>query len=202
MRTTQEPDALGLRRIREHLHTLTLARLHIVFLSLFKPDILGEVREIHVAIRRVEAFLPRRQGHFSDGSFAPDEKRGALTGRTIRSGFPCAPPAPSPLVALRIISLACLRLAPLSVPIWPSWISARLNGWNVGEGGMVDINATPRKVKGRARVEGENRESDTESPRQQSICRPRKLLYPSRHQGTPSLKRLSRRPGPIVAQPP
>ena len=70
------------------------------------------------------------------------------------------------------------------MPIWPSWISARLNGWNVGEGGMVDINATPFKVKGRARIEGETRESDTESPRQQSICEPRELLYPFSHQGT------------------
>ena len=74
MRTTQEPDTLGLRRIREHLHTLTLARLYIVFLSLFKPDILGEVREIHVAIRRVEAFLPvDKEDTFQTGSFAPDE---------------------------------------------------------------------------------------------------------------------------------
>jgi len=58
MRTTQEPDALGLRRIREHLHTLTLARLYIISRSLLKPDILSVVREIHVAIRRIEAFLP------------------------------------------------------------------------------------------------------------------------------------------------
>lgn len=71
MRTTQEPDALGLRRIREHLHTLTLARLHIVFLSLFKPDILGEVREIHVAIRRVEAFLPVDKDTFQTGRLLP-----------------------------------------------------------------------------------------------------------------------------------
>lgn len=58
MLTAQEPDALSLCRIREHLHTLTLARLNIVFLSLFEPDILGVEWEIHVAIRRVEAFLP------------------------------------------------------------------------------------------------------------------------------------------------
>lgn len=64
MRTTQEPDALGLRRVREHLHTLTLARLYIIFRSLLKPNILSVVREIHVAIRRVEAFLPIHKDTF------------------------------------------------------------------------------------------------------------------------------------------
>lgn len=183
MLTTQEPDALGLRRIREHLHTFTLARLYIVFLSLFKPDFLSVVREIHVAIRRVEAFLPIDKDTLQT-TVCADMSQGALTGRTIRSGFPWVPPAPSPLAALRIISLACVRLTPLSVPIWPSWISARLNGWNVGAGVRVDINTTPLKANGREMFEGENRERDTESPRQRSICEfPQTflLVWSSRH---------------------
>jgi hypothetical protein len=113
-----------------------------------------------------------------------EHEQGTLTGRTIRSGFPCAPPAPSPLAALRIISLACFRLTPLSAPIWPSWISARLNGWNVGTGGRVDINTIPLRVKGRARFEVEKRDRDTENPRQQSICEfPQTflLVWSSRH---------------------
>ena len=99
----------------------------------------------------------------------------ALTGRTIRSGFfPCAapppPPTPSPLAALRIISLACFRLAVLSALIWPSWIRARLNGLNAGAGGAVDmVNATPFRVTGRTRVGCERRESNGVRPRQQSM---------------------------------
>ena len=97
------------------------------------------------------------------------------TGRTIRSGFPCAPPPPpSPLAARRIISRACSRLALLSAPISPSWIRARLNGLNAGAGGTVDISAAPLKVTGRASIESERREcdgdSDSERPRQRSIC--------------------------------
>jgi hypothetical protein len=92
-----------------------------------------------------------------------------LTGRTIRSGFPCAPPTPSPLAVLRIISLACFRLAPLSAPIWPSWIRARLNGLKAGAGGMVDINAKPLKVTGRTRIGCRRRDSNNVFPRQQNM---------------------------------
>jgi hypothetical protein len=90
----------------------------------------------------------------------------------MRSGFPCAPPTPSPLAALRIMSLAWFRLASLSVPIWPSWISARLNGLNAGAGGTVDIGATPFGVcaGGRASFDSERREKGDKPPRQRSIC--------------------------------
>ena len=125
---------------------------------------------MHVPIRRVEAFLRDDGEPFANRR----DCRGAstLTGRTIRSGFPCAPPAPSPLAALRIMSRACFRFAALSAPIWPSWISVRLNGLNAGAGGTVDMNATLLRVtSNRARPESERRENVFERTcRQQSIC--------------------------------
>lgn len=126
-----------------------------------------------MAIRRVEAFLYIKKGQSSGNrsvSVWTNTRRCAvLTGRTIRSGFPCVPPTPSPLAALRIISLACVRLALLSAPIWPSWIRARLNGLNVGAGGMVDINATPLKVTDRTRIGCERQDRNNVRPRQQSM---------------------------------
>lgn len=57
MRTAQEPDALRFGCFRENLHTLALASLDIIFLALFKFDGLRVDREVHMPIRRVEAFL-------------------------------------------------------------------------------------------------------------------------------------------------
>lgn len=174
MRTTQEPDALCFGRFREHLHTLALAGLDIIFFALFKLDRLGVDREVHMPIRRIEAFLiiKDRQtiNHLSGSCSVDNVTENALTGRTIKSGFP---PTPSPLAALRIISLACFRLALLSAPIWPSWITARLNGLNAGAGGRVDISATlgatPLEVTGRASIESDRRVRDSERPCQRSI---------------------------------
>lgn len=174
MRTTQEPDALCFGCFREYLHALALASLDIIFFALFKLDRLGVDREVHMPIRRIEAFLMKkdRQTFIFQGAvpYCRQCNGDALTGRTIRSGFPCfAPPTPSPLAALRIISLACSRLALLSDPIWPSWITARLNGLNAGAGGRVDISATPLEVTDRASAESESRVRDSERPCQRSI---------------------------------
>ena len=57
MRTAQEPDALRFGRFRECLHAFALANLDIIFLALFKLDRLGVDWEVHMPIRRVEAFL-------------------------------------------------------------------------------------------------------------------------------------------------
>ena len=125
-----------------------------------------------MAIRRVEAFLQCRATVTPCRWPIAWTAQSVLTGRTIRSGFPCTIPAPSPLAALRIMSLACLRFAFLSAPTWPSWISARLNGLNVGAGGMVDIDASLLEANDRAKIAGENRRGDTERPRQRSIAQP------------------------------
>lgn len=109
------------------------------------------------------------QGNCSVSVWTNTRRCAVLTGRTIKSGFPCVPPTPSPPAALRIISLACVRLALLSAPIWPSWIRARLNGLNVGAGGMVDIYATPLKVTDCTRIGCERRDRNNVRPRQQSM---------------------------------
>ena len=57
MRTAQEPDAFRFGCFREYLHAFALASLNIVFLALFKIDRLGIDWEVHMSIRRVEAFL-------------------------------------------------------------------------------------------------------------------------------------------------
>jgi hypothetical protein len=57
MRTAQEPDALRFGCFREYLHAFALASLDIIFLALFKLDRLGVDWEVHMSIRRVEAFL-------------------------------------------------------------------------------------------------------------------------------------------------
>jgi hypothetical protein len=57
MRTAQEPDALRFGCFREYLHALALASLDIIFLALFKLDRLCVDWEVHMPIRRVEAFL-------------------------------------------------------------------------------------------------------------------------------------------------
>jgi len=173
MRTAQEPHALRLGCFRENLHAFALAILDIIFLTLFKLDRLCVGWEVHMPIRRVEAFLYKQKTIFRELiHFGVDEyiEMGLLlTGRTIRSGFSCAPPTPSQLAALRIISLACFRLALLSAPIWPSWIRARLNGLNAGADGMVDMDATPLRVTGRTRIRCERRDSNNVRPRQESM---------------------------------
>jgi hypothetical protein len=57
MRTAQEPDALRFGCFREYFHAFALASLDIIFLALFKFDRFGVDWEVHMAIRRVEAFL-------------------------------------------------------------------------------------------------------------------------------------------------
>jgi hypothetical protein len=74
MRTTQEPDALCFSCFREYLHALALASLDIIFFALFKLDSLGIDREVHMPIRRIEAFLMKADNHPS-GSCSVDSVR-------------------------------------------------------------------------------------------------------------------------------
>ncbi len=57
MRTAQEPDALRFGCVREYLHAFTLASPDIIFLALLKLDRLSVDWEVHMSVRRIEAFL-------------------------------------------------------------------------------------------------------------------------------------------------
>jgi hypothetical protein len=85
---------------------------------------------MNMAIRRVEAFL-----HLRHRTFDLRVGEAERTGRTTRSGF-----FGSLAVAFRIISLACLRFAALSAPIFPNCIKASVKGLKTGardKGDMV-----------------------------------------------------------------
>src|ERR1700761_5256813 len=56
-RTTQKPDTLRFGSLREHLHTLTLTGVNIIFLAPFKPYRLGVNGKMHMPVRRIKAFL-------------------------------------------------------------------------------------------------------------------------------------------------
>ena len=56
-RTAQKPDTLRFGSLREHLHTLALAGVNVIFLALSESNRLGVNGKVRVSVRRIKAFL-------------------------------------------------------------------------------------------------------------------------------------------------
>ena len=122
MRTAQEPDALRFSRFREYLHALALASLDIIFFALFILDRLSIYREVHMPIRRVEAFLKdtdnppesRSVLRGTNGAHRKDNQIGLFPLRNTTPAFAASSPAYHIPRMLQISSLVRANLAKLN----------------------------------------------------------------------------------------
>ena len=69
-RTAQEPDAFRFGSLREHLHTLALAGVNIIFLALSEPNRLGVNGKVHMSVGRIKALLQGDTSRIFDRSLA------------------------------------------------------------------------------------------------------------------------------------
>ena len=141
--TSNEPSPEFLCSGTQHPHALALAPLRLERLARRIPNLLCVLREVVHPVRRIEAFLSAPMPFITLCRYPTDLVH---TGSTTRSGLLLSPCL---VTAFSIISLACLRLSALFAPIFPSWMSARVNGFSAGAAFV-----SPDIVSGRKRAFG------------------------------------------------